>query len=629
MKTRSSALIGLLLTIVLFVAINVIGGTACRGKQFDLTEEKLYTLSDGAIDIVDKLEEPIRLRLFYSEDLAAQIPMISDYGRRVTEILEQFQRAAPENVIIERVNPEPYSEAEEEAAREGIVGVPVSNGEQLYFGLVGTNSTDTKKVIAFFDPSRERFLEYELSKLTYQLANPVERKIGVMSSIAWGGQPNPMNPMQQPAPDWALIGQLRDYFEVERVETTATEIDPELDVLVLLHAKDLSDATLYAIDQYALSGGKLFIAVDSYCEIDASQNRDPRNPMAGGANAYSKLDKLFGAWGLEQVNGKVAADRKLAYRNRDRSGKEIDILHYLRLDEENVNEGDPVTSQLDAMIMAASGVLRPVAGATTTFEPLLETTSDSMQLESSELQFLMDPTDLLDKFVPGFEELTMAARVTGQVSSAFPDGKPVAPEAAPESEPAEGEHVAQGNITAVVVADVDFLFDQFWIQQLNFGGMSLGSQKLSDNGDFAINSVDNLSGGEDLLSLRARGKFSRPFTRVEELRREAEQEYRDEQSALDRELEEAQNRINELQREKSPDQQYILSPEQEDELNKAREAQVAAKRKQRDLQHALLKEIESLGTRLKLMNIFAIPAIVTVLALGLFFVRRSRRRRAA
>lgn len=628
MKTQTSAILGILLTIVLFFALNLMGSFACRGRQIDLTEEKLYTLSEGAVGIVEDLDEPIRLRLFYSEEQAAEIPMVSDYGRRVNEILDQFARAGGDMVVIERVNPEPYSEEEEEAVREGLFGAPLPSGDQLYFGLVGTNATDVKETIAFFDPSKERFLEYDLSKLVYQLANPVERKIGIMSSVAWGG-PNPMNPMAPGNPDWEIADQLRDFFEVVRVETTATEIDPELDVLMVLHAKNLSDETLYAIDQYALGGGKLLAFVDPYSEIDAAQSRSQQNPMGDGANAYSKLDKLFAAWGVEQANGKVAGDRTLALRQpSQRPGETMELVHYLQFAEEGVNEEDPVTSVLDQLIFASAGVLRPLEGASTTFEPLIETSTDSMQIESSMLQFMPDPNVLLEQFVPGFQELCLAARVSGPVSSAFPDGKPAA--AVPEGEaPAtDSAHVASGDLDAIVVADSDFLFDQFWIREINFGGMSLGVQKHSDNGDFAINAADNLSGGDDLLSLRARGKFSRPFDRVEDLRRAAEQEFRDEQEQLERALSDAQARINELQREKSPDQQYILSPEQEAALLQAREDEVATKRKLRDVKYKLREDIEALGTKLKVLNVFAIPGLVTVFAVLLFLTRRSRRRTA-
>ncbi|MEX1024489.1 MAG: Gldg family protein [Planctomycetota bacterium] len=625
MKTQTSALVALLLTLVLFVALNIFGSMACRGQRIDLTEDQLYTLSSGAVDIVRGLDEPIRLKLYYSDEQAAEISTVSEYGRRVTEILQEFTRAGDGQVLLEVIDPEPYSEAEEEAVREGLFGAPLPSGDKLYFGLVATNATGDKETLPFFDPGKERFLEYDLSKLVYKLANPAERRVGFLSSIAWGGAPDPRNPMAQPRPDWEIVDQLREFFEVERIETTATEIDPELAVLFVLHPKKLSEATLYAIDQYALGGGKLFVAVDPFSEVDAAASRDPQNPMGGGADAHSDLSKLFDAWGFHLVDGKIAGDRKLAYRERDpRTGRERDLIHYLEIGEDTVDGDDPVTSVLDQLIFASAGILEPRAEATTTFEPLVRTTTDSMQIESSMLQFLPDPERLLEQFVPGFEALTLAARVAGPIQSAFPDGAPVA---ADELEgAADAAHRSEGRLDLVVVGDVDFLFDQFWIREMNLGGLSLGFQKISDNGDLAINAVDNLSGGEELLSLRARGKFARPFDRVEDLRRDAEQRFRAEQQQLERALSEAQKRINELQREKSPDEQYILSPEQEAALLQAREDELATKRKLRDVQHSLRKDIEALGTKLKVINILAIPLLMTVFALGLFLVRYTRRR---
>ena len=673
MNKRNTTLLGILVGVVLFFGVNIFANASLRSLRLDLTEERLYTLADGSKSVAAGIDEPVHLYFYFSEDVADQIPSFKTHGLLVREILEEFVLASDGKLVLEVIEPEPFSEQEDRAQAEGIRGAPTQTGEMLYFGLVGTNSTDDRELIEFFDPRRERFLEYEVARLIHALANPERKVVGFLSGLPIEGMPG--NPMMGPGqPGWKILDYVGSLFETRVLDTEIEEVPEDVDVLVLIHPRDLGDGTLYAIDQYVLGGGELVAFVDPHCENDQS-GQDPTNPLASmGASKASDLERLFTAWGFELVNHKVVGERTKGYVQQAQDGNRIvqrTNIVYPHLSGDDFDGEDPITSFLEDMIFGIPGILRPLPEATTEFLPLIQTTEDSMEVDVGSVQFMPDPTRLLSQFVPGNQRLTIAARVRGEVATAFPDGDPTpaAPDedaAEPEAvedaaateadgteavdgtdaaaeepqaeggdeaqeagaaEPAaEGGHLArsQGPIQVVVCADADMLSDPFWIREERLGPYSLGWSRVTDNGDFLMNAVENLAGGEDLISIRARGKSARPFERVEEMRREAEQRFLAQKQALESELRETQDRINELQREKSPDTALILSPEQEAELQRFREKELETKKKLRDVQHELLKDIEGLGTRVKWVNIALIPLLVAsaAVALGAYRVKR-------
>lgn len=668
MDRRSIGLIGAVVALVLFFAVNVLANATLRTARVDLTAEKLFTLSEGSRSIARDLDEPIRLYLYVSQAQAREIPTIKDYADRVRDVLESYVLHADGNLILEVIDPEPFSEEEEEAVREGVAAIPLGTGDPLYFGLVGTNATDDREVIPFFDPfdqDKERFLEYDISRLIYSLAHPEKKKVAVLSSLPIDGGPptNPFTP--QPHPRWKFLDQLESFFDVEVLETDVEEIAGDVDVLLLVHPRDLGDATLYAIDQYVMRGGNLIAFVDPHCEEDQSAN-DPNNPMAQfGASRASDLNRLFQAWGFEEVPNKAVGDRQHALgvsineRNRRVA---VDYVIWMRLGQESFDETDAITSHLDQIMMAAPGFLRPTPDAETEFTPLIQSSEDSMEIDVGRLQFQPDPKGLLASFVSGNQALTLAARISGPAKSAFASGKPGAATAAEEddghdhageleedgseagtngngADGATGDegagdeaagadgHLAasEGSIHVIAVADADMLADRWWVEEQRLAGLSLGFAKTSDNVDFTINAIENLLGGDELISIRARGRFSRPFGRVQELERAAREEHISQETELNRQLQEAQRRINKLQREKSPDSALILSPAQQEELAKLRAAEIETKRKLREVQHSLRKEIDGLGTRLKWLNIALIPVLVSAAAIALGAWRIQRR----
>lgn len=621
----------LILAAVLFVAINIVAMTTIQSARLDLTENRLYTLSQGSRNIASKIDEPIRITLYFSEKQANDLPQVKSYARRVQEVLGEYRAASGGKITVEVVDPLPFSDAEDEAVQAGIAGVPRGpGGERFYFGLVGRNSTDDQQIIPFFDPSKEQFLEYDLTRTIYLLANPERKPIGLMAALPVEGMPhNPM--MTQQVPPWQFVSQLRQMFEVKSIERDATEIPADVQVLLLVHPKNLPERTQYAIDQFVLRGGRLVVFVDPWCEADFPPGINPMQAMSLPRN--SGLPRLFDAWGFEMLEGRVAADRNAAIRvtvGSQSRPEQVDYIAWLAMGRDNVNTDDAVTGQLRQVNMATAGVLRARSGATTRFEPMIQTTTESMLLPVESVQLTADPKRLLSEFQSGGERLTVAARITGHVKSAFPDGNPYGGD--PEQpEPALPVHLAESAepINVVVVADADMLHDRFWIEPQMMGPILLGYRKLAENGDFVLSLVDNLTGSSDLISVRARGQFARPFERVERIKKDAEQRYLAKEQELKDELAAAERNLEELRRRQpqtSQGGQIILTPEQQAQIEQVRTQMLQTRRELREVQHRLRSDIEELGTRLKIINIGLMPVLVGLAAVTLSVYRVNRRR---
>lgn len=639
MNKGTFALVGILFALVLFLAVNIVSGSFLRPLRADLTEEKLYTLSDGSKEIARGLEEPITLRYYFSSaGLLAEEPGLHDYGKRVQDILDEFARSSGGNIIVEVVEPEPFSEEEDRAVQEGLFGFPLDNKDLAFMGLVGFDAVDNKETVPFFEPRKERLLEYDLSRLVYQLSHPEKSVVGVLSSLPLEGAPG--NPMLQQAatPPWQILAQLQSFFDTRTLPPDLEQIPDDVEVLVVIHPRRFPQTVLYAIDQFVLGGGKALVYVDPHCESDQS-DVDPQNPYASiGKSKGSNLDKLFEKWGVEMTSGKVVGDRSCALDvTTQRGAPPQRFVVWMQLKEEGMDDDDPITSLLQrGMLLATPGNLTRRGDAVTEMTPLVRTTDDAMLIDVGSVQFMPNPEDLLTAYVPGGSPLTIAARLHGDVETAFPDGPPPSIEsmtdpeaAAPEAE-GTSDHLAASTapIDVIVVSDVDHLQDRFWIQEERlFDQIPTGRFiSVADNGSFAINSVENLAGGNELASIRARGKFSRPFERVEEIRRDAEQRNLDEKRLLEAKFEAAQARIDEIQSKKSPDSQFFLSPEQEEELKRAREERIATNKKLRVVRYNLEKDIKRLGAQVKWINILALPVLLVAMALAVGLLPNLRRR---
>jgi ABC-type uncharacterized transport system involved in gliding motility auxiliary subunit len=631
------SIFALLLAVVLFFALNILGGNVLRGARVDLTEGKLYTLSAGSKNIAGKVLEPIRLTMYFSEKAANDVPQIKSYATRVREMLGEYARASGGKIKLDIVNPEPFSDAEDQAVQAGLVGAPTGRGaDRLYFGLIGKNSTDKQQVLPFFDPQREGFLEYDVTRMVYLLSDPPKKTVGLMTWLPMEGMS--FNPMGgQGTPPWRIVEQMKELFTVKTIETSAKEIPDDVGVLMVVHPKSISPQTQYAIDQFVLRGGKLLLLVDPNCEQDVPPGMNPMQAMQ--VPKASELNTLMAAWGVEMDGSKLAADRKSAIRVNVGSQGRPEALPYIawmNLGSEAFNKSDPMVGDLNSVILATAGVLKPRLGAGTSFDPLVHTSTDSMEIETTAVSAFPDPKGLLSNFESGEKELTVAARITGKVKSAFPEGPP-APISTPDQpidqlalDAAKAAHMGESKdaVNIVVVSDCDMLGDRFWVQEQRlFGQVSLGYSKISDNGDLVIGALDNLGGSSDLMSLRARSQFARPFERVQDIQRNAEQNYLAEAEALQKSLGDAERRISELQQQR-PDGEAtaLLTPEQEQEIAKARLEMVETRKKLRDVQHQLRKDIEGLGSAVKVANMAIMPGVVALVAVGLSAYRVSRRK---
>lgn len=592
-------------------------------QRFDLTAEHLYTLAGGTRDTLARIGEPITLRLYYSTRLGGAVPAYGVYAARVRELLDQYVAASHGKLRLEIHNPLPFSDTEDRAVAFGLQSVPLNEqGEAVYFGLAGTNSTDDQQVIAFFNPERERFLEYDLTRLVRSLAFPKRTIVGLMTPLPLAG--DPAAAAGRSGGKSAIIDQLEQVDDVETLPLQLDAIPAKIDVLLLVHPQNLPDATQFAIDQFVLKGGKALILVDPYSEF---QTALPGRPA--GMPEDSNLDRLFRAWGLRLMPGVVAGDRRDARRVGvpvpGRGAEPMDYVAWLALPAANLDRDDPITADLHQIAMASAGILEATPGASTKLQPLIWTSQDSMRIAVDKLKGLPDVAGLLTGFRPDGQHYTLAARVTGNAATAFPDGRPAAPSGG-GADAGRADFVKQSTqpLNLVVVADTDLLDDRFWAQSRDFFGRQV-VVPVANNGDFIANAIEVLAGGADLVGLRSRGTTARPFVVVEQLQHEADQRYAAEQQGLRKKLKEAEAKLHSLTAgEGGNGNTPSVSAEQTKEIEAFRADMVQTRQKLRAVQAALRQDIERLKVILEFLDIALIPIVVAAAAIVLGALRRRR-----
>lgn len=623
----------LLIAVALFFAVNIISNLSLKSVRFDLTANKLYTLSEGTRNILASLEEPVTLRLYLSQKLVSNFPQIKSYSVRVKELLEEYQRDSNGKIRLRIIDPEPFSEEEDRAVGYGLQGVPVEGGSAtFYFGLVGTGSTNTQQVIPFLQPDRGQFLEYDLTKMIYRLSHPKPPVVGLLSTLPMkGGPDSPMAPPSGSKP-WVVYQQMTDLFKVRDLKRDITAIPKDVDVLMLVHPKGLSKATLYAIDQYVLRGGRALIFMDPDAEAD----------QAGGASPFasqqppqhSDLGPLLKSWGVRMVPGVAIGDTNGAKKIRfEKDGRTLirDYPIWFGVPPEQMDQNDIVTANLDKLTLASAGVLEKIKGAVTKFTPLFWSSDQSMKYKVSRLT-VIDPDSLMGDFHPE-GSFTVAARITGEVKTAFPDGPPkaeadhkdktkgnAAKQTAPPPKPLDK---SVKPVSLIIVADTDMLQDRFWVHVQNFIGRRIVMPTAS-NGDFAINALDNLSGSNDLISVRSRGDFSRPFVKIRNLQQQAEQHFQKKEQELRNRLQQTEQQLQELQNQRKDSSGLLMNKQQQQEITRFREEKVKIRKELREVQHHLREDIETLEGWVKFINIGLIPILIGIggVIAGLYRLKR-------
>ena len=627
---------GVLLAVVLFFAINILGGVGLRNVRIDLTQNKLFTLSDGSRNLLRGIQEPVQLKFFYSKSLSSEAPQIALYGDRVRELIEQYASLSNGKVRLEVIDPEPFSDAEDRAVQAGLESAEVG-GRKFFFGLVGTNSIDTQETITFFQPDREQFLEYDLTKLVYALTTPKKPLVGVISSMPLefgpGGMMAAMRGQSQP---YAIMAQLRQFFDVKSLDGPQEKIPDEIGVLTLIHPKNLSQGTIYAIDQFVMRGGRVIAMVDPYSETSAAAPDMMGRPQMPGADQSSVLPELFKSWGVTMDKDVFVADLALAQRVQANPRTVVDYVAWLAVPAANMTKDDLVTGQLNTLNIASAGALKKAEGATTTFTPLVTSSDKAMLVPVEKIQGPPDPQGLLEAFKASGERYTIAARISGPMKTAFPDGPPPAPPAEKKEgdkpDEKKAEPAAQMKETAkpgtvIVIADTDMIDERFWARQQNVFGQTV-LVPIAGNADLLVNAIDNLMGSNDLISLRSRGRSQRPFDRIEDMRKAAGQEFTAREKALRNELTETEKKISELQSKNPAGGNALISAEEQQAIEGFRQQLVKTRQELRAVQRDLTKDISRLEAQVKFVNIGLIPILVGLFAVAMTLARRNRRRRS-
>lgn len=617
--------------------------------RIDLTEDNLYSLSDGTRDIVTNLENPLEIMFFYSESATEDVPQIRSYGTRVQELLREIIIASNGRLSLNVIDPEPFSEDEDLATEFGIQAVPVSQGGQaIYFGLVvaqadGASSNPlgrAAETMPLIRPDQEQFLEYEFMKLISKVNQPDLQVVGLLTELDIDGGFNPA--AGQATQQWMIMDIIRQLYEVRRVDLVSNSIDEDIDILMIVHPQGLAEQMLYAVDQFILRGGRAMVFLDP--SADSMVTRSPEGSLIP-AGMSSELPGLLQAWGIEFAGDKVLTDNELALRVMMGQGsRPIAHLGMLGIQRNYLAQGDIVTNRLEAINLSSSGAISQADGATTRFEPLITSSTDAMLMDVGLFEDVTDPSVLFDEFVSAEQSYTIAARVSGVVESAFPEGRPevieeelaesTEDEAASDAEPAvveEDEPVAEhisssnGEVNILIFADTDMLSDRLWVQVAQFLGQRV-PQPFANNGDVVINALENLSGGAALTSIRSRGRYSRPFTRVVQLQREADDRLRSEEAVLLESLAETEAALAELNQ--TEDGQLVgqITPEIQAEVDRFNEEMLRTRRSLRDVQYQLTADIERLGSNLKLINTALIPVLLTIMALIMSYLRVQRRK---
>ena len=613
---------GLIILGALFLTLTILNAVVFRGIRLDLTENQLFTISEGTRNILTKIDEPVNLYLFYSDKAAEDIPYLRTYARRVRELLQEFVLESDGRLRLTEIDPVAFSEEEDRASQYGLQAVSLgTTGDPIYFGLAGTNSIDDLEIISFFQPDRETFLEYDVAKLVYTLAKPQKPVVALLSSLPMTSGFDPAT--GQPRQPWVVASQIEQLFELRTLDGGLTAVDDDVDLLVLVHPKALSEQTLYAIDQFVMRGGKLMVFVDPLS--DAELPRD----MAGASAALfqdrsSDLERLFGAWGIEYDADDVVLDQLNALTVNAGLGQPPSRhLAMLGIREQGLATDDVITADLSGVNLGSAGYLGVSADSGLEMVALVQSSDSAGIVAAEALKFLPDPATLQDDFMPTGERYVMGARFAGMLTSAFPEGPPPADVEASAAPP---DHIAATDEPAnlIVVSDTDILTDRMWVQVQNFLGQRLFNA-FAGNGALVVNALDNLLGSSDLISVRSRGTYSRPFDRVEALRADADARYRAEEQSLQQKLDETERRLTELESAKDQENLLIISPEQQAELLRFQDEKLRIRKALRDVRRDLDRNIENLGTTLKIINIALVPVLLSIGVILMAAVRTRRR----
>jgi ABC-type uncharacterized transport system involved in gliding motility auxiliary subunit len=619
-ETPAYVLLGIAAMLVLLVGLNVVFSRL--QWRADLTEERAFTLSEGARQILSDLKSPVQVRFYYSQSDEAMPMGLKNYAQSVNDLLDAMETASGGKLQVQRLDPTPDSDAEDSARLDGVEPQVFPNGDRIYLGL-GFSQLDRKSALPFLAPDRERLLEYDIARAINAVTNAERPVIGLLTPLTTSPTP-PMMMMERPPSAGIFFDELRRAFEVKEIPFDTAEIPADIGTLVVVHPRQISEVTEYAIDQFVLRGGKLVAFLDPMCVMDAP----PGGPMMGMAPpSVSTFGKLLPAWGVQFNTSEVVVDMQNVGSTRRGRAPGILALGPDALDPDSV-----VTGGVDSLFMALAGAYQGESPEG------IERTSlvfSSPQSELADPSFTQTSPQIVERnFKPSGVEYPVAVKLEGKFKTAFPQGKPKAvpqgqaslPDAAPSVDPEAppGLKESSGPTTVYLVGDVDMLFDPLAAAEAPtpFGRPVV--VPANGNIDLAQSMIEQLAGGEELASVRSRASRDRPFTVVKRMQAEAENKFRDKISELEQGLSETQTRLAELERSKDAGQQFILTPEQQEEIKAFRQKEAGAKKELKEVRKTLRREVDALEQRVKWTNILAMPLVVAAAGLVMAFIRHRR-----
>ncbi len=609
---------GLVLVLFILILVNIIFSRV--NLRWDSTDDKLYSLSEGTRKILSNLEEDVSLKVFYTKDSVNTPVHIKTYSQRLLDFLSEYEYYSRGKVSVEVYDVETDSDEEDWARSYGIEPVNLPSGERIYFGLVAM-AADQEETIKMIDPSRETQLEYDMTRIISKVQSPEKQKLGIISSLQIFGTPPAFN-MQSPSrgmEPWMFVTELKKTYNVEEINTTSGSIGDDIDLLLILHPKNLSEKLRYAVDQYVLKGGNAIVFVDPFAVSDSSPNPQ-------GMPSSSSLKKLFAAWGVEMDATKVVVDFDYTTKLRNQNNQPEDSPLWLSIKSGSFNADDIATAKLESILLPVAGAIKKIPDSESEYKSLMKSSSNSSLAESFKVRF--GASMLRRDFKPSIDQYDLAVRVRGKFKTAFPDGKPKDKDAKDKSDKkdeSEAAHLAEGKEDAVIViiSDADMLFDSYYVSKQNFLGINL-SRMFNDNLNFLLNTTEVLTGSEELISIRSRGKFERPFVKVQELEKKAQTRWLAREQELVRKADETNRKLREFDKQKDKSQRFVMTPEQESEIQKFQEEKRKVNSELKQVRRNLRADIETLGNKIKFINIFVMPMLVSLAGIGYAVYRRKR-----
>lgn len=616
LQKRLTSLVGLVIVFLIIILINVLLSFA--NVRWDVTEERIYSLSPETQKILASVSVPVTIKFFYSRSNKNLPNELKLYARRVREFLTEYQRAGKGKIRVQDFDPRPDTDEEDWAQRYGLKPIELRSGDKIYCGLVFA-AADQEEVIPFVDPAREELLEYDITRNISRVQSAKKKTIGIMSTLPVFGVPT-NRATQMPSPPWLFVSELKKTYKVKNISISTTKIDDDVDLLIIIHPKNLGEKALYAIDQFVLSGKNAIVFVDPYCIIDRPQRVSGFVPPS-----WSNLERLFKAWGVKMDPSKVVVDMDQPTALRTMDNRIIRNPLWITARHETFSKVDVVTSKLHKLLFPIAGALEKDAGSKYGFEPLVQTSKDAALIESFKASFGVEA--IRREFSRASRPFTLIARITGKFKTAFPSGPPTQKDGKGKASKAgvKGAQIREASkeCNIIAVCDADMLADKFYVQKQNVLGLVF-TKMFNDNLNFVSNACEVLTGSDILIGIRSRSRYERPFTKVLELERRARQRWLSKEQELARQAEETNQKLRELEKQKDPSQKVLISPEQRREIAKFRDRRRRINKELREVRKNLRADIDTLGMRLKAINIFLMPLCVAIAGIVFAFYRKRR-----